>query len=103
MVQCVLFVLGICLRLGTMLSPAKCDVLHHGLPGETQEMARDIRYNCCLGWKLQDLPTEPSCPVMILVVGVTVLENGHAVNHRIIEIATDSILNYNNHINNPNK
>jgi len=48
---------------------------------------------------LQVLPTEPSCPVMVFVVGVTVLGNGHAVNHRNIKTVTDKIINYNKHIN----
>jgi hypothetical protein len=36
---------------------------------------------------------------MILVVGLTVLGNGHAVNHRNMEIVTNKIINYNKHIN----
>jgi hypothetical protein len=82
---------------------AKCDVLHRRLTGGTKENGERSQYSRRLDWKLQVLPTEPSCSEMILVVGVTVLGNRHAVNHRNMEIVTDKIENYNKHINNPNK
>lgn len=47
---------------------ANCDVLHRRLPGGTKENGEGSQYSRRLDWKLQLLPTEPSCLVMMLVV-----------------------------------
>ena len=80
----------------------KYEGLHHRLRGGTKENGERSQYSRWLEWKLRDLPTEASCPVMMLMVGVTVLGNGHAVTHRNLKIFTD-IINYDKRINNPNK